>query len=101
MTTPACSTSATVIVVPMPEVAGSVLERSWTRRFASPISDATRSGPVKRPGSVSSSAAAASFDATSPAWAPPMPSATANSGGATTYASSFRRRLRPVSVLPA
>jgi len=29
------STSATVIVVPMPDVFGSVLERAYTRRFAS------------------------------------------------------------------
>ena len=84
MTTPSSSTSATVIVVPIPEVAGSTLERSCTRRFASWMSEATRSGPTSRPGSVSSSAAAASFDATSPAWAPPMPSATAKSGGART-----------------
>ena len=43
-------------------------------------------------------AAAARPEASSPACAPPMPSATPKSGGATTYASSLRRRLRPVSV---
>ena len=48
--------------------------------------------------SLSFSAAAASADATSPACAPPMPSAIANSGGWQTNASSFRRRLRPGSV---
>ena len=38
--------------------------------------------------------------ATSPARAPPMPSATAKSGGSQMKASSLRRRLRPVSVTP-
>ena len=57
-----------------------------------------------RPGSASapsSIAAAARREASSPAWAPPMPSATAKSGGSQTNASSFWRRLRPVSVWPA
>src|SRR5215831_63607 len=44
------------------------------------------------------SAAVASCEATSPAWAPPMPSAMAKSGGSMTYASSLCRRVRPGSV---
>src|SRR4051812_48776486 len=59
------------------------------------------SGPASAPGSVSSSAPAASFDATSPACAPPIPSATAKSGGCTTYESSLCRRFRPVSLARA
>src|ERR1700676_2863219 len=37
-------------------------------------------------------------DATSPACAPPMPSATTNSGARASSESSFARRWRPVSV---
>src|SRR5215831_4874873 len=47
------------------------------------------------------SAAVASRDATSPACAPPMPSAIAKSGGSMTYASSLWRRVRPGSVTAA
>ena len=46
----------------------------------------------------SSSAAAASREAISPACAPPTPSATAKRGGSQTNVSSFCGRLRPVSV---
>ena len=85
----------------MPEVDGSAIERSKTRRFASRISEASRSAPASVPSADASSTPAASFDATSPACAPPIPSATAKSGGATTYESSLRRRLRPVSEATA
>src|SRR5665647_2990780 len=44
------------------------------------------------------SVSAASPLATSPAWAPPMPSQTANRGGATTKVSSVVLRCRPMSV---
>ena len=77
------STSATVIVVPIPDVAASSFERWKTRRFASWISEATRSSPRSSP-VASSRTAAASPEATSPAWAPPIPSAIANSGGSQT-----------------
>jgi hypothetical protein len=80
----------------MPEAVASSFARCHTRRFASWISDTTRSSPLAS--LPSRSAPAASCDATSPAWAPPIPSATANSGGSQTYESSFRRRLRPGSV---
>ena len=43
-------------------------------------------------------ASTASFEATSPACAPPMPSATTNSGERTISESSFARRWRPVSL---
>ena len=77
------STSATVIVVPIPDVAASSFERWKTRRFASWISEETRSSPRSSP-VASSRTAAASPEATSPAWAPPIPSAIANSGGSQT-----------------
>src|SRR5215211_1171919 len=48
-----------------------------------------------------STASTATADATSPALAPPIPSATANSGGRTTSESSFAVRWRPTSVRPA
>ena len=72
------------------------LEDARIRLRMSPTSPPRRS----RDG-VSSIAAAASREASSPAWAPPMPSAIAKSGGSQTYASSFCRRRRPVSVIPA
>src|SRR4051794_21802122 len=84
----------------MPLVAGSCDARSCTRRFASCTSSLTRSSPpLCVPDSLS--APAASADAISPARAPPIPSAIANSGGRTTNASSFWRRLRPGSVAKA
>src|SRR3954469_4862224 len=48
-----------------------------------------------------STASTATAEATSPAFAPPMPSATANSGGRTTSESSLAVRWRPTSVRPA
>src|SRR4051794_26050913 len=49
----------------------------------------------------SSNALVASSEATSPARAPPIPSATANIGGATKSASSLLSRWRPTSLAPA
>src|SRR5688500_18613479 len=48
-----------------------------------------------------SKAPAAICEATSPAWAPPIPSATANTGAPAKYESSLALRCRPVSVLYA
>src|SRR5215212_3267096 len=48
-----------------------------------------------------STASTATADATSPAFAPPIPSATANRGGFTTSESSLALRCRPTSVRPA
>src|SRR5215208_1415989 len=64
------------------------------------MSATTRSAPVPFTW-FSCRAAAARPDATSPARAPPMPSAIANSGGSQTNASSLRRRFRPGCVATA
>ena len=82
-TAPSRPVTATVIVVPMPDADGSSCERLKTRRFASWISSTMRSSRNSSP-LASSSTAAASPDATSPACAPPIPSATAKSGGSQT-----------------
>src|SRR3954451_20038470 len=68
------------------------------RRLASWIRPSTRCSPPLSSEVSSRSAAAARPDASSPACAPPIPSATANSGGSPTEASSLCRRRRPVSV---
>src|SRR3954471_24952768 len=68
------------------------------RRLASWIRPSTRCSPPLSSELSSRSAAAARPDASSPACAPPIPSATAKSGGSPTYASSLCRRRRPVSV---
>ena len=83
------STRATVIVVPIPETDSSPVARSYTLRFASSMSPTTSSLPVRPSASARPTTAAASREASSPAWAPPMPSAIANSGGSHTNASSF------------
>src|SRR5215217_5108246 len=71
------------------------------RRFASRTMLASCAS-VDSPESVApSTASTATADATSPAFAPPIPSATANSGGLTTSESSFALRCRPTSVRPA
>src|SRR3954469_17133254 len=68
------------------------------RRLASWIRPSTRCSPPLSSELSSRSAAAARPDASSPACAPPIPSATAKSGGSQTYASSLCRRRRPASV---
>src|SRR3954471_8138716 len=71
------------------------------RRLAArtmPASCASAGSPDSR---APSTASAAPAEATSPAFAPPMPSATANSGGRTASESSFAVRWRPTSVRPA
>ncbi len=60
------------------------------------VSRSTRSGGPS--GSRSSNDSIAVFEATSPAWAPPIPSATTNSGARTKTESSLALRCRPVSV---
>ena len=67
----------------MPEAEGSVEARSKMRRFASWMSASIRFVPSSASEPPPSRAEAASCDATSPACAPPIPSATAKSGGAT------------------
>ncbi len=90
--------SAAVSVVPMPERVESRWERSWMRRLASiTISRRNVSGGTLGSISVGSNDSAAIFEATSPAWAPPIPSATAKSGERTNSESSLALRWRPVS----
>ena len=89
------STSATVIVVPIPRPGRVVVRaledppvRLLDQRRDALSGRARRRRPRRaRP--------PRGRDATSPAWAPPIPSATAKSGGSQTKESSFRRRLRP------
>ena len=79
-----------VIVVPMPARAASTEEESWMRALASTTSEASRSSTGCGPsGSPCSSTSIAICEATSPAGAPPMPSATPNSGARTNQRSSF------------
>ena len=73
-------TSAAVTVEPMPEARGSEVARSATRRLASRTVEARRSSSLPSPVS-SPIACTAMREASSPASAPPMPSATANRGG--------------------
>ena len=76
--------------------------RARRRCGSRPRSSATtRSRPSRPGGRERPTAAAASRDASSPACAPPIPSAIANSGGSQTYASSLCRRRRPASESPA
>src|ERR1700726_2803881 len=71
---------------------------SWMRELAARASSASCSSGWEaspRPGWKDSTA---SREATSPACAPPMPSATTNSGDRASSESSLARRWRPVSV---
>ena len=86
-----------MIVVPIPASSGSRRARSWIVRFAASIvCRSSCSGGAC--GSSRSKDSAAVFEATSPAWAPPMPSATTNSGPRMKSESSLALRWRPVSV---
>ena len=69
-------------MVPMPARWDSARERSWIRRLASSIT-CTSASAGEPSGSPRSNDSTAISDATSPAWAPPMPSATTNSGART------------------
>src|SRR6185436_4686162 len=71
------------------------------RRLASRTISASCASAGSPDSRAPSTAWTATADATSPAFAPPMPSATANSGGCTTSESSFAVRWRPTSVRPA
>src|SRR5229473_4119893 len=87
-----------VSVVPMPACSAFECESSWIRAFADRASDASASSgwvASSRPGRNDSTAIR---EATSPACAPPMPSATTNSGERASNESSLARRWRPVSV---
>ncbi len=66
----------------MPAYCSLERERSWMRRFAPRITSASAS-PGDPDGRLVSNESTAISDATSPAWAPPMPSATTNRGART------------------
>src|SRR5579875_25216 len=69
------------------------------RWLASRTSSARRDSGEPDSGRPRSKVSTAIREATSPAWAPPIPSATTNRGARTYALSSFSRRWRPVSVL--
>jgi hypothetical protein len=71
------------------------------RRFASRAMRSSCASGGSSPRLSRSKASAAMRAATSPAFAPPMPSATAKNGGDRTKSSSFVCRCRPTSVAPA
>src|SRR4051812_646913 len=83
----------------MPARLASLRDSSWIFSLAPPPRAASRScggaPPSGRPRPIVSTA---TLEATSPACAPPIPSATTNSGARTIRASSFARRWRPVSL---
>src|SRR5271165_413030 len=82
----------------MPACSALEWDSSWIREFAwSASADSASSGSEasSRPCLNDSTAIR---EATSPACAPPMPSATTNSGARASSASSLARRWRPVSV---
>ena len=85
-------------MVPMPEREASCCAREWIWVFASSAIERRKVSGDSLPRSAGSNASAAILDATSPAWAPPIPSATANSGERAKYESSLAVRERPVSV---
>ena len=72
----------------MPCSDSSARARSWMRLLACSITLTSASG-FESPGSSSSNERTAISDATSPACAPPMPSATTNSGARTKKLSSL------------
>src|SRR5437867_252319 len=89
-----------VTVVPIPAWLASARERWWMLSLASSMRAASRScGGPPPSGSPRPSVSTAIREATSPACAPPMPSATTNSGARAYSESSLPRRWRPVSVL--
>src|SRR5271170_205237 len=77
----------------MPACSALLWESSWMRALA-----ARPSSGVGASGRPSWKDSTAILEATSPACAPPMPSATTNSGERASRASSLARRWRPVSV---
>jgi hypothetical protein len=86
---------AAVKVVPMPLLSGSSRAIRRIAALARPTAartSATATGSGRR-----ATSSTASWAATSPALAPPMPSATAITGGRLSERSSLCRRTRPVS----
>ena len=82
--------------MPIPCIDSSERALSWMRRLAPWMTLVSTSGSAPL-GRSSSNERTAISDATSPAWAPPMPSATTNSGARTKKLSSLPCRWRPRS----
>src|ERR1700704_3434634 len=82
----------------MPACSALLCDSSWIRAFASRVSCASAASGFAAPCSPPSKDSTAIREATSPACAPPIPSATTNSGARARCESSFARRWRPVSV---
>src|SRR4051812_47421656 len=95
MRTPSGPSAAAVRVDPMPYRSGSSAARARIRRWAAVARSARVSAVAPQ------IADTATSEATSPAGAPPMPSATAKTGGRTRTASSFWLRRRPGSLAAA
>src|ERR671924_59041 len=101
MLTSSPTTIAAVNVVPIPRRDSSAAASSWIRLFAPrAIASSLRSGGMSASTWLPNSSVAI-CDATSPARAPPIPSATAKKGGSSRSESSFEFRCRPTSLLPA
>ena len=82
-------------VVPIPDLSGSSVASRRIARFARSTALRTSpswTGPTRRP-----TASTAIWAATSPAFAPPMPSATTSTRGLARDRSSLWWRIRPVS----
>src|SRR5271170_7389057 len=84
----------------MPACSALECDSSWMRALADCASVASASSGWPPSGRPAWKASTAMREATSPACAPPMPSATTNSGERASSESSLARRWRPVS-LPA
>src|ERR1700722_12772680 len=94
-----CSPTYTAVsVVPIPACSAWLCESSWIRAFALWASAASADSGSRECPTPGSNASTAIRDATSPACAPPIPSATTNSGARASIESSFSRRCLPVSV---
>ena len=91
------SSMQAVRVVPIPSRPRPSRAARMISRFASSTA-CSRAAPSRSFGASSASTFTAISEATSPAAWPPMPSATANSGGATTKLSSLWSRTQPTSV---
>ncbi len=72
--------NAAVSVVPIPEREASCSASLWILSLAALTTRDRKCSGASSPSSADSKASAAIREATSPAWAPPIPSATANTG---------------------
>ena len=82
----------------MPACSALEWDREWMRSLAERASSASSCSGWAASGSPGWKASTAIREATSPACAPPIPSATTNRGARANSESSLARRWRPVSV---